>query len=188
MKLKDLTESPIKILAFPDYAEDIVEMVRKKFEQAEVLELVEGKYKLVKAAEYNGLKEDDKLLGFAKTGIVEYFDKKYLKIKMIYVRPEDRKNKIGHKLLLGIKETADFPIMCDDVISELGFNLFNSYPFNQYLKSLNVDTGQITDFNQGDEMKPKIALVLENKTIGLYRQFLLPEQAEKTYLHFDFDL
>lgn len=187
MKIKDLLEMPIKIGAFPDYDDRAINFVKSKLGGAEVIELVEGKFELIARDDFYGLRYDGELLGFAKTGVVEYFEKKYRKIKMIFVIPEERRNKIGHKLLLGIKETSEYPIMCDDVISELGFNLFNSYPFNQWLKSLNVDSGIINDFKAGDEMKPKVALILENKTIGLWRQNFLPESAYKDYLIFSFD-
>lgn len=184
MKIKDLFEMPIKIGAFPEFSDEDVKLNIEKLSDAEVIEKVEERFDLVKKDNLFGLKDESGILGFAHTEIVKYFDKEYLKIRMIFVLKFARNKKIGHRLLFGIQETSNIPLICDDVISQIGFDLFNSYPFNQSLKCLDLTTGEITDFKSGDEAAKKKALVLENQTIGLWRQFLAPACDAKSYLMF----
>ena len=185
MKLKDLTESPITIDSFPELSVASTESIVKQLASAVEIEVVEGKYSLVKADDLFALKEKDVILGFARTSFVEYHSVEYLKINMIYVFPEFRKDKIGQKLLLGIKETSDRKIICDDVVSSAGFKLLSTYPFE--IKSLEKDSGLTRDIKPKDSQDKNIAYVLENKTIGLWRQNFLPELEHKDYLIFSFE-
>lgn len=189
MKLSELklNEMPIKIKAFPSYSDEQLETAVKFFDDARVIEKIEIDYKLLEKQTQYALRTDGQIVGFATTEIINYFKTDYLKIKMIYVFEQFRNKKIGLILVHGIKEVVNLPLICDDVISDDGLNLLISISKNKSvfgIKSLDKQTGVISTYKNNDERDMNVALIVENKTTGLFREGLLPGSSDRIYLKF----
>lgn len=187
MKLSDLTESPIHIEKFQEYTDEQLQKMIDFFSDAREVGNVEVDYLLLEKDGQFALQKNGNILGSARTSVVEYDDEKYLKINMIVVLPLARKQNAGQILLHAIKEYSDLPLICDDVISAAGLALFKSVAKNKSvfsLKSLDKRSGEITDFKDGDERNMKLAIILENKVTGLYRENFMPGISDRIYLRF----
>jgi len=185
-----IKESPITIKAFPEYNDSQIQNAIDLFSDAIVLDIVEVDYELLKKDENYALRRisDNKILAIAKTKIVNYFNKNYLKIIMIVVIKEFRLLGIGRIFLFGIKETSNIPLICDDAFSNAGFELFKSLLNKNSLfqmKSIDKTDGSIDKFKPGDENNYELAIIIENKTIGLFREgFYIGSPNDRMYLKF----
>lgn len=183
-----LLEMPFKIKAFPELSDDQIKWNLDSLEDAEFVEKIEIDYELIKNKDNKyALRKDGVIMGFAATKIVKFFNKSYIKVEMIYTIPKYRSQQIGKILMHGIKEVVELPLICDDVVSDGGFKLMASMiklPSIFRMTSMNLKNGDIRDFKTGDESNDKLAIIVENKNVGLFREGLLIPPGERMYLKF----
>ena len=170
-------ETPFLAGKFKEYSNEDIRSATDNFKNAKEITKMEGeKLSLIFKDGFYALRreQDHTILGWIGIEPSSEFNI----VKMIYIRSEFRKTGAVLILLNGIKEVLDNPLIItnNSPVFTDGANLIKRLHDNPRfsIKTLDVNTKEINDFNSNDINNQNKSIIIENTHLGLFGDYPAP--------------